>query len=262
MRPIRINPYGPSDSVTSLIAALRERGANVKRLKYEGSTYRGSNNHLILNWGCHSRRSVDTQFHMINDPFAVQIASDKIKTFQKLKESGMENNIPKFTTDQREAQEWAASGITVYCRTLIRASQGRGIVVANTVDEVVDAPLYTGKCPRRREVRIHVFNSEIISFAQKKKMSEERLAEDGITYSNDVRSHGNGWVFAREGVSIPDEEKQVAIAAVGALGLMFGAVDAALSANSVKIFEINTAPGLEGATLEAYVEAVIRAANE
>ena len=262
MRPIRINPYGPSDSVTSLIAALRERGANVKRLKYEGSTYRGSNNHLILNWGCHSRRSVDTQFPMVNDPFAVQVASDKIKTFQKLKEFGMENNIPKFTTSKEEAKSWVISGITVYCRTLTRASQGRGIVVANTVDEVVDAPLYTAKCPRRREVRIHVFNGEIISFAQKKKMSEERLAEDGITYSNDVRSHGNGWVFAREGVEIPQDAKDVAIAAVGALCLTFGAVDMALSLNAPKVFEVNTAPGLEGATLEAYVEAVIRAANE
>ena len=262
MRPIRINPYGSSDSVTSLIAALRERGANVKRLKYEGSTYRGSNNHLILNWGCHSRRSVDTQFPMINDPLAVQIASDKIKTFQKLKEEGMENNIPKFTTTKEEAIGWAASGITVYCRTLTRSSQGRGIVVANSANEVVDAPLYTGKCSRRREIRIHVFDGQIISFAQKKKMSEERLAEDGITYSNDVRSHGNGWVFAREGVVIPDEAKQVAIAAVGALGLQFAALDMALSLNSPKIFEANTAPGLEGATLEAYVEAVIRAASE
>ena len=254
MRPIRINPYGPSDSVDLLLATLRSRGADVKRIKYEGSTYQGSSQHLILNWGCHSRKAVRQDFDMINPPEAVIIASDKTKTFEKLSEMGMVDNIPKFTTNIQEAKEWAASGITVYCRTLTRSSQGRGIVVANSADGVVSAPLYTAKCPRRREVRIHVFNGEVISFAQKKRMSEERLEDDGITYSNDVRSHGNGWVFAREGVTIPDSAKDVAIRGVAAL-------DIALSLNSPKIFEANTAPGLEGATLEAYAEAIIQLAQ-
>jgi len=261
MKVIRINPYGPSDSITSLIATLRARGANVKRMKYDNSSYRGSASHLILNWGSHTRKAVRPEFTMLNDPTAVIIASDKTKTFEKLRDSGMSDNIPGFTSDLDVAKAWVESGITVYCRTLTRSSQGRGVVVANRVDDLVTAPLYTAKCPRRREVRLHIFNGEMISFAQKKKMSEERMADDGITYSNDVRSHGNGWVFAREGVTIPDSARDAAIAAVAALGLQFAALDIALSLNSPKIFEANTAPGLEGATLEAYTNAIIQLAS-
>lgn len=255
-KKLRIIPYGVSDSVSSIVNYLRSNGADVRKIKLLGSEYNGHPDHIILNWGSHSRRSVKLSYKIFNEPEAVMVASDKVSTFIALRDAGLTNNIPKFTTDIEEAKLWVSSGITVYCRTLTRASQGRGIVVARTVEEVVEAPLYSGKCPRNREIRIHVFSGQVIDFAQKKKMSEERMEEDGITYSNDVRSHGNGWVFARDGVQIPDSAKEVAIKAVAALGLDFGAVDMALSLNSPKVFEVNTAPGLEGTTLERYCEKI------
>lgn len=256
MTPIRIIPYGPSDSISLLCNSLRDRGANVKKIKLSGSTYRGSSDHFILNWGSHTAHNINRSFQIFNTPEAVAIASNKIKTFETLRDAGMGRNIPNWTTDIHVARVFSEAGAIVYCRTLTRSSQGRGIVVANTPDQLVAAPLYTQKCLRRREVRIHIFDGKMISFAQKKKMTQESLQEVGAEFSNDIRSHSNGWVFAREGVTIPEEAQEVAVRAVSALGLDFGAVDMALSLGNPKIFEINSAPGLEGITLQHYVEAI------
>ena len=106
-----------------------------------------------------------------------------------------------------------------------------------------------------------MFNNRIIDFAQKKQMSSATREERGVSEEPDghIRNHGNGWIFARGGVEIQDEVKEVAIKAVSALGLDFGAVDIVITPQGVgKILEINTAPGLEGTTLESYKNAILR----
>lgn len=256
MKKLKILVHSASNGANSIRDYLKDQGVNVKILKTSGSRYTGNPHDVVLNWGSTSLRGLtsDVQF-LVNLPSGIEIASDKIKTFSKLSEN-ISANIPEWTVSSSEAKRWVEMGRVVYCRVLTRASQGRGIVVARTMEEVVAAPLYTVKCLRNREVRIHVFGGKVIDFCQKKKMSEERLEEDGITYSNDVRSHGNGWVFSRDGVAIPEDAQQAAIRAVSELGLYFGAVDMALSLGQPRIFEINTAPGLEGTTLERYCNAI------
>lgn len=256
MKKLRIMPYGPSDSVNELVTKLKADGVDVKKIKEEGSRYLGNRDHIILNWGSTNRRCVHSAYRIFNDPQAVAIATSKVNTFVHLKESGMLNNLPIFTTEIEEAKSFVRNGRIVFCRTLTRASQGRGIVIAHTEDEVVPAPLYTVRCKRSREIRVHVFNGSVIDFAQKKRMSPERLAEEDINLSGDIRSHSNGWVFAREGITIPESARIAAIDAVSKLGLDFGAVDIALSLAAPKIFEVNTAPGVAETTLNRYVEAI------
>ncbi len=200
---------------------------------------------------------------MINLPESVKIAAHKVKTFTALATAGMANNLPKFTTDKDVAKRWFDEDLDshVYCRTLINASEGRGIVIAQESDELVDAPLYTSKIEVDRELRVHVFNGEVIDFAQKKRMSSERREADGITDEPDeaIRSNRNGWIFAREGVNIPQDVKDVAIKAVQACGLTFGAVDLAVNQQGIpKVYEVNTAPGAEGKTIESYANAIDR----
>ncbi len=69
-----------------------------------------------------------------------------------------------------------------------------------------------------------------------------------------VRNHDNGWVFCRQDVHPPDEVINQSIEAVRALGLDFGATDVGWNEYYQKacVFEVNTAPGLEGTTLENY----------
>ena len=78
-----------------------------------------------------------------------------------------------------------------------------------------------------------------------------------------VRNRNNGWVFCRSNLDrIPDNES-IAIQAVEAAGLDFGAVDIIRTPNRESIvLEINTAPGLEGETLVSYTNAIREHLNE
>ena len=264
MKPIRVLRFGGSESLTDLIASLKEAGVdNIKKLNISGSTYRGMPGHFIFNWGSSSRRALSPEAIIFNSPEAVALATNKLHTFNKLKENGLSEHIPQYTTDMSVAKEYAFNGTVVYCRISLTGSQGSGILVAHNADEVVPAPLYTMQVPCRREVRIHVFAGNVISFAQKKRMGSERREEEGIESSNsEVRNLGNGWVFAQHGVTIPEDAQTVAINAISALGLDFGACDVLLSYGKPIVLEINTAPGLEGSTLIAYRDAILEAARD
>jgi len=254
---IRILRYGVSDSLNGLIDILRADGHDVKKLLLgELSNYCGVRGHLVINWGSSDRGKVRNTVKILNDPAAVRISSDKLKTFEHLTAQGFTGRIPDWTTNKDEAKRWITEEfVPVYCRTILRGSQGHGIVVANTTDEIAEASLYVKKLPVDREVRIHVFNREVIDFSQKKKINRERREAENITVNTDIRNHQNGWVFAREGITVPDRAKELAISAVSAVGLDFGAVDIVIHNDVPKLLEINSAPGMEGTTLERYFQA-------
>jgi len=251
-------PYGASKGCRALRKELRGVGLPVKRIKRVGSAYRGYNSHLIVNWGKTTRGFIREGINILNNPIAVARASDKVVCLKALKDAEMGNNIPRFCTTFEEARVFIEEGEVVYCRTLSRGSQGRGIVIATTVEELVPAPLYTCKVDVSREVRVHVFQGEVLHKAQKRKLGAERREEEGILeVDEDIRSHHNGWIFSIRDVDIPEEALSAAVGAVNALGLDFGAVDMALtSQEGCKIYEVNSAPGLEGTTLERYRDAI------
>jgi D-alanine-D-alanine ligase-like ATP-grasp enzyme len=73
-----------------------------------------------------------------------------------------------------------------------------------------------------------------------------------------VRNHGNGFNYARVDVQPPEDITRAAVEAVRILGLHFGAVDIGWNEREKRatIYEVNTAPGLEGSTLHDYVGAI------
>ena len=75
-------------------------------------------------------------------------------------------------------------------------------------------------------------------------------------YVGIVRSNKRGWKFANVRLNtLSANLKNAAIQAVSVLGLEFGAVDCAtLQDNTPTIIEANSGPGLQGTTLEKYVE--------
>ncbi|GAG47489.1 unnamed protein product, partial [marine sediment metagenome] len=72
-----------------------------------------------------------------------------------------------------------------------------------------------------------------------------------------IRNTDNGWVYCRGGVDAPEAVITAAVRAVDCLGLDFGAVDIGYNEHYDRcaVFEVNTAPGLEGTTLDKYFEA-------
>lgn len=225
------------------------RELGVLRLKRKSSRFRARTQDVIVNWG---KTELPDRLYgttkIINHPDNVAIAANKIECLTALKEAGIE--VPKFTTEMEKAKEWARNGRTVVCRTLTRASAGRGIVLANDPSEVVYAPLYTMYRPKFDEYRVHVVNGVAIDVQQKRR-------RHGSDYSNQIRTAANGWVYCRTELDVPIYVYEAGIQAVRALGLDFGAVDIGYTRTSemATVYEVNTAPGLEGTTLELYREA-------
>ena len=245
MSRFRILPYKMSSKSSRFLAQHFE----TKRI-YPEKNFKPRQGDLILNWGCGEAPCIENSradFRVINPMPAVVAASDKVSTLQMLTEA----DVPTLTfhTTRAGAEEAINEGKIIYCRTLTRSREGKGIVVAREIEELRPAKLYTEWFENDVEYRVHVFCGEVIDFVQKKMMGEERRAEFGIERKEDidhmVRNLKKGWSFCRQDVELSEEARQISIDAVAALGLDFGAVDLAMNTETgdIKVLEINTAPG-------------------
>jgi cytochrome c1 len=165
---------------------------------------------------------------------------------------------PEWTTERATAKTWLMQGFTVYGRDTLTGHSGQGIIILkpedyqslDDQDSIPGCPLFTKATKAKVEFRIHVGDEgdTIIDMVQKKKREG---FEGGIS---GIRNHVNGWVFARQDIQVPIKVIDAAKAAVKALNLDFGAVDVGYSPQQDKafVYEVNTAPGLEGTTLENY----------
>jgi glutathione synthase/RimK-type ligase-like ATP-grasp enzyme len=183
--------------------------------------------------------------------FQFREGTDKLTQFRRFHENNV--SCPEFTTDTSVARGWAGEGAVV-CRTLLRGSEGRGIVVAEAPDQIVAAPLYTRYTKKRKEFRVHVFNGEVIDVQEKRK----RQDHDGDRDTR-IRNTANGYVFCRENVVEPEGLRALALSAVQALGYNMGAVDVGWNERDNRCFvlEVNSTPGMEGTTLQKYADAII-----
>ena len=144
-----------------------------------------------------------------------------------------------------------ANGKDIYCRTTTTGHSGRGIVIANTISNLINAPLYTVATRHKYEYRVHVFRGQVLDIQMKRK-------RNGAVGGTGIRNHANGWVYARAEIAPSEELLSSACKAVKLLGLDFGAVDIGhrVIDNKFFVFEVNTAPGLEGTTLDKYSKAI------
>lgn len=241
-----------SKSAKALAEAL-----GCKILKHEGKEL-NLKHQGVINWGCSSPlinwRSLVQTGQIFNRPDAVAKAVNKLTAFNAMKDAV---RIPEFTTDAEEAFKWLQEGITVVCRTKLNGHSGEGIVLCNKADfevgeeDVVAAPLYVKYIKKSQEYRIHVFGGKVF-FVQRKARNLDVPKED-VNWQ--VRNHQNGFIYAHKDVNASEEAQKQAVAAIATLGLDFGAVDIIETAKGVPyVLEVNTACGLEGTTLEKYVE--------
>ena len=244
-------PYNlKSHSALVLAEAL-----GIKRVRSNGK-YRWFPNHRVVNWG-NSHIPTWDDSGILNHPVYVSRASNKLLTFDQL--DACDVPIPDLALNMEQAAQMLANGPkwkglkhAVVCRTLTRANSGRGIVLAETAEQLVPAPLYTRYTPKSAEYRVHVFRDFGVIDVQQKKRDTHTPEDKRNEY---IRNHDAGWVFCRENVSPPDVVLQKALDAVVALQLSFGAVDIGWHKDIGPIvYEVNTAPGLEGQTLTSYVE--------
>lgn len=242
-----LRPYkAASKSGKALADAL-----GIKRMAMEDSKWRPGRNKYIINWGANEIPNLPEGAVVMNRPEKVTIATDKLAFFLAM--SGVVR-VPQFWLDKEgAAQQMRENGGAIVCRTMLRANSGRGIVIADNVEDLVDAPLYTMYIKKKFEYRVHVAFSSVISVQQKARKVD--VPDNQVNWR--IRNHDNGFIFKREGVELPAEARRMSRKVVDNLGLNFGAVDLIYNEKqgNYYVLEVNTAPGLEGQTLDDYVQA-------
>lgn len=254
-----IYPYKVgSKSATALAKSLKTKKV------FPNRNYRPRSNHVIINWGSstvpdwiYQAQAAETT--IINHPDRVAIAANKLYTFNRLEFCDVPH--PEFTTDVEVAQQWWRERCPVVGRHKLTGHSGEGIETwgLSSDDAPIDAPiapLYVKYIKKKHEYRVHVFNGEVIDVQQKRKRQE--VDNEEVDYQ--VRNHHTGWVYCRGDLQEPDNLREIAIRAVSAVGLEFGAVDIIWNErqNQCYVLEVNTACGLEGTTLDNYISAIQR----
>jgi hypothetical protein len=251
----RVLPYKQdSKSAKALAEAL---GGKV--LKLEGSTFKPREEDTVINWG-NSNGFVDEEgddwscfvgFKYYNDGAAIADAANKLFFFRDMKDTGL---CPPFWTDKQEITD---EDYPIVCRTVLSGHSGAGIHIANCSSELVDAPLYVKYIKKKEEYRIHVGRTSegnTVTIAAQRKA--RRLSTPGEEVNWQVRNLAGGFVFVREGFSVPSAVEEAAHHCLRETALDFGAVDVIWNEHTEKayVLEINTAPGLEGQTIQDYAE--------
>lgn len=241
-----------SKSAKSIAGAL-----GIKRIKHKGSRFRGSEDKVVINWGASQLPDEVMKCRVINRPEVVAACADKKMFFECMDDSGMAEMLVPYTTDKAKALDWIKEGGVVVCRTLTRANSGRGIVLAEKEEELVNAPLYTKYVPKRDEFRIHLYREgeAITIFDTQRKARKKEIPDDEVNWK--IRNYDNGFIFARnEGIEAPGIVQKIAMQVFETTTLDFGAVDIIYNNKNDRayVLEINTACGVEGTTLDNYVD--------
>ena len=226
----------PSDGARNLATAL-----GIRRALDTGPVYTG---HLI-NWGNTRLPARFRNATVINDPEDVAVVTNKARFFLEVP-----HELTPWWTNRRDAarERMTREGTMMVCRRVLNGSGGAGIVVAHTPAELVDAPLYVEYIKKKDEYRIHIMNGHVIDMQRKAK-------REGVENPNwEVRNLEGGFIYARHNLDVPVPVTQAAERCMEALDLDFGAVDVIYNAkaNRAYVLEVNSAPGLEGTTVENY----------
>lgn len=228
------------------------RALGVKRISHKNSRFRGNPEKTVINWGASRVPEEVGKCTVVNSPDAVKKASDKLQFFENA-----ECRKPWWTTNWIAAVEYKEEeGSTIVVRHVLNGHSGEGIELIEPGEYMPEeAPLYTAYVPKKNEYRVHVFRGKVIDVQRKARRRD--IPDNQVNWK--VRNNANGFLFARNGDAlgdVPGDVLQQAIDGVTSLGLDFGAADVIYNERSslAYVLEVNTAPGLEGTTLDNYTE--------
>lgn len=232
------------------------KALGLKKIKLLGPKVLNNGQNTIINWG--SSNVPYDKCKIINRPEHIQLVLNKLVFLKSASDNGT-FRVPPWTCDKQKALEWLQNGYIVLARKILCGSGGKGIVIieSNNINSLIDAPLYVRYIRKISEYRLHYVrngNLDIVEFDAQKKT--KKLETDVKCHY--IRSHNNGYIFQRNGIEpIPEDVRLQSSLAFKFSNLDFGAIDVIATKNGkAYVLEINTAPGLEGQTVDHYSEAI------
>jgi hypothetical protein len=172
-----------------------------------------------------------------------------------------EKNIPalEFTDDYSVLRKWLGEGHTIFGRMLLNSSCGKGIVVIppdtsnDDLDSLTPCPVYTKYKKKKREFRVHVYKDKVVAVTEKRR----RTGFEGQPNAM-IRNLENGYVFCQTVENEPEGLRQLALQAAEVSPSDFRGVDVGFNEHFGELFviEVNSAPGIQGSNVKAYMEAI------
>lgn len=253
-----IYSWNQGESSKALAQALGTR-----RIRHHRSNYHARRGDALINWGATAMhlpaRLPWGDIPVLNPPGAVALVSNKLAFFRHFKDTGL---VPQFWDNRVGVLNYLNTDNgrdrLVVARTVLNGHAGAGIRLVRPGDELPPAQLYTKYHKKDHEYRVHMFSGRCI-FVQRKARKID-VPDDQVNWQ--IRNHENGFIFAHKNLNVPEEVLQVARNAAAHLPLLdFGAYDIIYSAatKTALLLEVNSAPGMEGTTLEKYKEAFLDA---
>lgn len=254
-----IYPYNMrSSSVRSLRALLPE----ARIIKHDSSKFSGAGR-TVINWGASEvHPEVLYAQRIVNHPDYVGVATNKLKFFKRVASLKKDTpRIPEWTTDFPVVVKWVAEKNEVVGRLQLTASGGDGILFSSDVpvESLQGCKLFTKYIKKKEEYRVHIAFGKVL-FVQKKvlrKTDDNNVPIDPKLVDWRVRNLANGFFFQKNDINPPEDVLEQAKRAIDVSKLDFGAVDVIWNEHDKQAFvlEINTAPGLEGTSVNAYADA-------
>jgi glutathione synthase/RimK-type ligase-like ATP-grasp enzyme len=213
---------------------------------------------VLVRWG--SMKPMPEATMILNPARAILLASDKVLAIERMQAAGLPT-VPLFYTWE-EAIAQGNSGI-ILGRSR-RGMQGWDISIYDPSDihqgHYLQAPVaphewYTLYHEPTREIRLHVVDGEVVRIQGKYLDFPQSATENPF-----VRNHRSGYRYRKPRRKLRTQRREIAIEAVRALGLTFGAVDMLLFGGHLDpmVLEVNTAPACSPLTASAYAEALVR----
>lgn len=180
---------------------------------------------------------------------------DKLTQYRWFQEQGL--SALEFCTGPAEAKEWLEQGHVVFGRTLLNSSCGKGIVVLepkaileDKTQSLKNCPVYTKYKKKKREFRVHVYKDKVVAITEKRKRAGFEGQRD-----TKIRNLANGYVFCQTVEDVPEGLEALALAAAKVTPSDFKGVDIGYNErnNELFIIEVNSAPGIQGSNINAYV---------
>lgn len=243
MPRFRIFPY---KNGSRSARALREALPRCMEIKRQHSRYQPRPDDVIINWGA-SDIPEYRQGRVLNLSSTLLPVTNKLHFFRAVARNEL---VPEWWERMEDIPDDA---FPVVCRTVLTGHSGAGIVIANNRQELVRAPLYTKYIKKSEEYRIHI--GRLRDGAVGAISLQKKVRRNDVENPNwQVRNHHNGFVYARDGVDPPVSVTAAAFDVFSCFDIDFGAVDVIYNRHYDRayVLEINTAPGLEGQTVEHY----------
>lgn len=233
-----------SEGARELAKALK-----IRRIKPQGSAFIPSIDKTIINWGSSALPEGYLKARVLNQPEKVATSSNKLLAFKELQQTV--RSVP-FTTELETVKEWLSEGFSVCARTILNSSSANGLFIFDGIETFINAKLWTKYIKKKDEFRVHVIGKDVI-LVQRKAFKKENVNENS-QIDKRIRNLDNGYIFSRNDFSVPGDILKQSIESIKTLGLDFGAVDVLWNEKQQQayVLEVNTAPGLQGSTIEDY----------